>query len=105
MKLVLFTFLVLSILCLVPGTLAKHHISRSHHKLMNADGGDKKSLWEDVHNMEVEAAINKIKAERPELNVVKVSKDSMVTMDFRLDRVRVWYDPDTGKVEGAPKIG
>ena len=95
--------------------------------------------------MEVEAAISKIKAERPELNIVKVCRlrdagaelilstcvfcangpfyfsflflfihahihtqvasGSMVTRDFRLDRVRVWYDPETGVVEGAPKVG
>jgi len=55
--------------------------------------------------MEVEAAVSRIKAERPELNVVKVTSGSMVTMDYRLDRVRVWYDPDTGRVERAPKVG
>jgi len=104
MKLVLFA-LFLSILLLVPATCAKHHKAHGHHNFMSIDGEDKRNVWDDVHHMDVEAAINKIKAERPELNVVKVTTGSMVTMDFRVDRVRVWYDPETGKVEGAPKIG
>ena len=53
----------------------------------------------------MDAAVSAIKAERPELYVVKVTSGSMVTMDYRLDRVRVWYDPETGRVEGTPKVG
>jgi len=29
----------------------------------------------------------------------------MVTMDYRTDRIRIFVDPDTGLVDGFPKIG
>ena len=46
-----------------------------------------------------------IKLERPELTVVKVIEGSMVTMDHRLDRVRVFYNENTGLVTSPPRVG
>ncbi len=39
-----------------------------------------------------------------ELNVIKVEEGSVVTADYRTDRVRVFYDKD-GKVSSKPSIG
>ena len=46
----------------------------------------------------------KIQEERPDLHVVKVKHNSMVTMDFRTDRVRVFFGDD-GKVVRPPRVG
>lgn len=46
----------------------------------------------------------KIKEERPDLHVIQVPHNSMVTMDMRMDRVRVFYGAD-GKVIRAPRVG
>lgn len=40
-----------------------------------------------------------------DLNVLLVKSGSMVTMDFRTNRIRIWYDPATNKVIKAPKVG
>lgn len=50
---------------------------------------------------EVERAI---KLERPELVVVSVSHNAMVTMDMRLDRVRLFSD-GSGNVVRSPRVG
>ena len=50
---------------------------------------------------DVEAAI---KSERPELTVKVVPQGSMVTMDMREDRVRIFVDRN-GKVVQAPRVG
>lgn len=39
------------------------------------------------------------------LTVLLVKAGSMVTMDFRTNRVRIWYDPASNKVVKAPKVG
>lgn len=39
------------------------------------------------------------------LTVLLVKAGSMVTMDFRTNRIRIWYDPTTNKVIKAPKVG
>ncbi len=51
-----------------------------------------KSSWPELVNTDVDQAINVIKQQRPQLNVIKVKHDSMVTMDIRNDRVRVYHD-------------
>ena len=46
-----------------------------------------------------------IKAERPDLEqVVTMDEGGMMTMDFRLERVRVMVDAE-GKVSSPPKCG
>ena len=51
------------------------------------------------------AAVNAIKAERPDLQqVASMEEGGMVTMDFREDRVRVMVDGD-GNVSRAPTVG
>ncbi len=52
----------------------------------------KKSSWPELLNTDVDQAINIIKQQRPQLKVDKISDDSMVTMDIRDDRVRVFHN-------------
>jgi hypothetical protein len=49
-------------------------------------------------------AVTAIKNERPELTVQKLNEGAMVTMDFKLDRVRVFVDTN-GNVARKPKLG
>lgn len=51
-----------------------------------------------------EAAVEIIKRENPNVSALTVKVGSMVTFDFRSDRVRVWVD-DAGFVKLEPKIG
>ncbi|KAF3456854.1 hypothetical protein FNV43_RR01508 [Rhamnella rubrinervis] len=64
-----------------------------------------KSSWPELVGTNGEAAVDIIKSENPNVNsAVTVKVGSMVTMDFRCDRVRVWVD-DAGFVKLEPKIG
>jgi hypothetical protein len=49
-------------------------------------------------------ALAELRAAHPHLSYVSVPEGSMVTMDMRMDRVRVWVGQD-GNVAKAPKIG
>ena len=55
--------------------------------------------------MNKEDAIVVIKTQNPSLNVIPVPENSMVTMDYRLDRVRVFYNEETNKVVYEPNLG
>ena len=71
-----------------------------------AEGGaDLKTRWAELTAVDADQAVEQIQKERPELKLVKVKVGSMVTMDYRGDRVRVWYDPTDNRVTAAPKIG
>ena len=61
--------------------------------------------WPDLVNTNVDAAVALISSQNPGLLVQKVPQGSMVTMDFREDRVRVYYDTDTNQVTRPPNIG
>ena len=54
--------------------------------------------------MSGEEATTHIKGVNQQLNVHIVPDGSMVTADYRLDRVRIYVD-ENGKVVGVPKIG
>jgi len=64
-----------------------------------------KSIWPELLGKNVENAVNLIKTENSYLEVIKVQKGSMVTMDYRLDRVRVFYDVESNLVVEIPRIG
>ncbi|CAN4100362.1 unnamed protein product [Withania somnifera] len=51
-----------------------------------------------------EEAERKIKEEKPEVKIHIIPPNSMVTMDFRLDRVRLFVD-ESGKVAQEPRLG
>ena len=62
------------------------------------------SEWPKAAGRAIEDVVEEIKSENANLNVVKVEEGSMVTMDFREDRVRVFYNKE-GMVVGTPRIG
>ena len=53
---------------------------------------------------DVDEAVSEIQNRCSEYKVNKLPEGSIVTMDYREDRVRVFYNKDN-KVSGAPKIG
>ena len=65
---------------------------------------DKKS-WPKLVGMNKDDAVVVIKTQNPSLNVIAVPENSPVTMDYRLDRVRVFYNKETNKVVSQPKVG
>eukprot|EP00939_MAST-03C_sp_MAST-3C-sp1_P003294 g3294.t1 len=66
----------------------------------------RKGMWPELKDSDVDTAVQVIKSQRPDLRtVVKLPEGSMVTKDYRLDRVRVYYDTSTNKVTKAPMAG
>jgi len=66
---------------------------------------DQRKRWPELEGVNVDLAVKTIRKENPRLNVIKVRSGSAVTMDYRLDRVRVMYDKRTNLVRGVPTIG
>ena len=61
--------------------------------------------WPHLTGVEADAAVEAIKKDRPDISAVHiVPSNSMVTMDFRTDRVRVFVDKDN-KVTREPRVG
>lgn len=56
-------------------------------------------------NKKVDAVIDGLKERYPNYQIDKVPKGSAVTCDYRTDRIRVWYDPNTSLVSEEPTIG
>mmetsp|Transcript_30910 Transcript_30910/g.67821 ORF Transcript_30910/g.67821 Transcript_30910/m.67821 type:complete len:152 (-) Transcript_30910:168-623(-) len=67
-------------------------------------GGGGKEEWPDLVGKSGEEAKAAILADDPKLTVHVLPDGSMVTMDFRLDRVRIFVDEE-GKVVGTPRKG
>jgi len=55
-------------------------------------------------HMNGDDAVNIIKKNHPHIKVVKLHQSSMVTMDYREDRIRIFVD-DNGNVSRPPRIG
>uniref|UniRef100_A0A7S3Z8W6 Subtilisin n=1 Tax=Lotharella globosa TaxID=91324 RepID=A0A7S3Z8W6_9EUKA len=69
-----------------------------------------KEHWPELVGIDSEKAVQIIKAERPDLtDVHTVPTGSFVTMDYRMDRVRVFVDDPggtgSGMVKMAPHVG
>jgi hypothetical protein len=64
-----------------------------------------KITWPLLVGKNVDYAMQIISEDRPDVLVVKLPEGSIVTLDFRLDRVRVFYDPVTIRVTSIPMIG
>jgi hypothetical protein len=63
-----------------------------------------RTSWPELSGMpggEVEITL---KASHPDWKIEIIPDGSMVTMDYREDRVRIWIDED-GKVARAPTVG
>lgn len=63
-----------------------------------------KMSWPELLGVTAEEAERKIKEEKPELKIHIIPPNSMVTMDYRLDRVRLFVD-ESGKVAQEPRLG
>ena len=67
-------------------------------------GGAPRSSWPELVGQEAGAAMAAIAAERPDLAVERVPEGAMVTMDMRMDRVRVFVGVE-GNVGMEPQLG
>ncbi|RZC50474.1 hypothetical protein C5167_018900 [Papaver somniferum] len=63
-----------------------------------------KSSWPELVRSYGVSAAATIERENPNVNAVLVPEGSIVTMDFRCDRVRVWIN-SAGRVYQTPTIG
>ncbi|CAL9152599.1 glu S.griseus protease inhibitor-like [Musa acuminata AAA Group] len=63
-----------------------------------------KSSWPELVGVKGETAVTTIECENPTVKAVIVEVGSVVTADFRCDRVRVWVDK-AGIVAEIPRIG
>jgi len=64
-----------------------------------------KTEWPELVGKTGEEAIAAIKADRPDLDqVVAMPEDSMMTKDYRLERVRIMVDKE-GNVSKPPRCG
>jgi hypothetical protein len=64
-----------------------------------------KDSWPELVGWEKDKAIDHLKQHTQGKQVIPVRSDAVVTMDWREDRIRVRYDPDTDKVTDPPRIG
>lgn len=63
-----------------------------------------KKKWPELVGKLGEEAKEEILKERPGLEIQVIPEDSMMTMDFREDRVRILVDANQ-KVSQAPRVG
>ncbi|KAJ0982289.1 hypothetical protein J5N97_010544 [Dioscorea zingiberensis] len=63
-----------------------------------------KSCWPELVGVEGEKAVHIIEKENEHVDAMTVKEGSIVTTDFRCDRVRVWVDKK-GHVSRVPTIG
>lgn len=65
-----------------------------------------KNSWPELVGQKAEQAKAALEAEVPAgVRVFLIPQGSMVTMDFRTDRIRVFYDEQTGLVVTPPRVG
>jgi len=53
---------------------------------------------------EAQEAEDKLKEQHPDFKIQRVPEGSMVTQDYRPDRIRIFYNSE-GKVAKTPRIG
>ncbi|KAJ0807182.1 putative proteinase inhibitor I13, potato inhibitor I [Helianthus annuus] len=63
-----------------------------------------KNSWPELVGTKGDAATATIERENPRVDATEVLEGSMVTTDFRCDRVRVWVN-SSGVVVRPPTIG
>ena len=69
-------------------------------------GGIEKVEWPELVGVDFHEAVEVIERERPDLVVVNPVKDgSIISMDYAVRRVRVFYNAESGKVVRAPRVG
>lgn len=61
--------------------------------------------WSSLLNKNVDDAKVIIQRDRPDVEIDVLEQNSMVTMDYRMNRVRVFINPETQTVTAIPRIG
>jgi hypothetical protein len=79
-------------------------LGETNHPQPEGETLETRNHWPHLVGHHSKAAEESIRAERPDLKIVTVPHDSMVTMDFRTDRVRIFVDNE-GKVARPPRVG
>ncbi|CAM0958472.1 unnamed protein product [Alopecurus aequalis] len=69
------------------------------------DDSNEKTEWPELLGKSVEEAKKVILKDKPKAKIVVVPMGSIVTMDYRTDRVRLFVDAGTGTVVQMPKVG
>ena len=96
-----FLFLVLLTLTIILQVSLGNQFASSGSGTMSADT---KTSWPELVNVSGESAKKLIEEANPNLKVQIVPENSMVTMDYRMDRVRIFVDAN-GMVSKPPRIG
>jgi hypothetical protein len=86
----------------VDGTHSQHTSERTSSDIMTAD--EARKSWPELVGMNGEEAKAQLQAALPGKKIMLVPKDSMVTMDYRTDRVRIFVDSE-GNVARTPTLG
>ncbi|KAG7359028.1 Potato inhibitor I family protein [Nitzschia inconspicua] len=94
-------FIVYLLLGLARATSVEVEIERG---TMSASSQTPPPSFPQLKGMDGEEAKKTIEKQFPSLSVLLVPEDSMVTMDYREDRVRIFVDPN-GKVATVPLLG
>lgn len=69
-------------------------------------GSVAKVEWPELVGADADAAVAAIELERPDMLLVRATPhDSIVSMDYAVRRVRVFFDPATRRVVRAPRVG
>ena len=63
-----------------------------------------KTQWPELVGQDATTAKEQLEQET-KMEVFLVPTGSVVTMDFRTNRIRISYDPATNKVVKAPRVG
>ena len=63
-----------------------------------------KTSWPELVGYKGQEAVAIIKEENPHVDAFTILEGTIVTQEFKCDRVRVWVD-ENGKVVRVPKIG
>ena len=75
---------------------------------VNADGSWKtpeRTEFPNLLGMEKDFAKTLLTLEKPLWKIHLVEQESMVTMDYIIDRVRIFFNKTTNKVSSIPRIG
>ena len=71
---------------------------------MATNGDEQSTTWPELVGMDGEAAKSQLESSVEPKQVFIVKENSMVTMDYRTDRIRVFVDGN-GKVARPPMVG
>ncbi len=69
------------------------------------DSAHGRTEWPELLGVDIDEAVQKLRAAEPKLNVIPVESGSVVTANYRTDRVWPWFDKETRSVAHTPRIG